>query len=78
MSDRIMLLLTTKTTALAAIYIHGLHELLFAIHALKLNVNIAGRRSIVFFVLVTFLQNFCCFNIFFFYFIVHLLNFFRL
>ena len=57
MGNNILLLLTTKDAALAAVDIQGFDELIFAIHALKLNVSIAGRCDIVFFVLVTFFKN---------------------
>ena len=67
MGNNILLFLTTKDAALAAVDIQGFNELIFAIHALKLNVSIAGRSSIVFFVLVSFLQNGLRFLVFFLY-----------
>ena len=74
MRDRIMLRLTAKTAALAAVDIHGFHELRFAIHTLKLNKGIAGGIRIVLFVIVSFLQKARCFFVFFFYFSLKLLN----
>ena len=65
--DQVSLIITTKNAAFAGVNIHGFHKLIFAIHALKLNVSIAGRIRMVVFVLLTFLQNDPRFFVFFLY-----------
>ena len=55
--DFVMFAVASHTASLAAADVHCIEELLFAIHALKLNISIAGRGNIVFFVLVSFLEN---------------------
>ena len=60
-----MLLFALHHHTLARIDVHSLHELLFAIHALKLYVDIAATGIIVLFVRSPLFHNLSCFNLYF-------------
>ena len=53
----LILFLAAHDTASAAVDVHGLEELLLAIHALELHVSVTAGRGVVLFVLVARLEN---------------------
>ena len=57
MGDFLILFLAVHDTSSAAVNIHGLKELLLAVHALELNVSVTAGRGVVLFVLVASLEN---------------------
>ena len=75
MSNSILLALTAHNASSAAIDVHALQEFLLAIHALKLDVDIAGHGRICLFVMITLFENLFGFDLQFLDLLLGLVNF---